>query len=627
MRCKIVCEQLNRLSDGERLPDVRRYLEVGWHCLSCVPCRATWRLLRQLRYSARHLTLPPPPAALKARLFTALPDLPPIHLLPESYKPETRKNAFPLTHRLIGGIVVTGVLCVGLLALPRSHGKLGLAAQVRVALQSINIYHLKGWKILDGKRVPWEVWRRQRPYLYMERLGGDVTFDDGQQRLRLIRANRTLGRARDILLRTAAQPDPGRVNAGTVTGEEMLQTSCFDPAWWRDNRKPTSETPDTLVFKESNGSSTTVDKHLFLPVQIEIAPVDGTVREWASFVQAKTAQFLRAEYDVPLPPSIARFRWPQAAQLIDCVDGFSPPSIPRENSVRKNGVTIHATPLQMDTQGNVLIAVRAWLGNVPINMTPSDLGIGMNVNIEPSVGTNAIDPPATYDERGHGYICSGVRGSPREQGIQLLRLIPVEPLAMEAPLPHTLTLAMYVSPAIFVKEPGEKLMFGRNLYREQMILTLPLPQPSREIDMTRYLKSDSDAERYLVADGHIVTERRPVKCTDAESRAKYYRDGFDARETSGPHRAKLLRAIFWQEKALSLVAPHTNWAQRLRLNLASDYYDALDKEHVQELCNEIIAECDNNPDLIKGTRENAENSLRSWMASLDRISLRHHDQR
>src|SRR5207249_7141590 len=121
--------------------------------------------------------------------------------------------------KLAGGIAVTTALTVLLPALSHSPASVR-AAQVQAALQQVNTWHLQGWKQLDGAQVPWEVWRRQTPYFYYDRIGGDITMDDGKQRLRLFRADPRLLRSRDILLRTATGPDQKDVNAESFDGEE-----------------------------------------------------------------------------------------------------------------------------------------------------------------------------------------------------------------------------------------------------------------------------------------------------------------------------------------------------------------------------------------------------------------------
>ena len=48
------------------------------------------------------------------------------------------------------------------------------------AIQRVNTWHLRGWRLHEGQRVPWEIWGRRSPFYYREQVGEEVTVDDGQ---------------------------------------------------------------------------------------------------------------------------------------------------------------------------------------------------------------------------------------------------------------------------------------------------------------------------------------------------------------------------------------------------------------------------------------------------------------
>ena len=67
-------------------------------------------------------------------------------------------------------------------------------AAIAAALGRVNTWHFSGWKLIDGKQVPWEVWGRRAPWLYYERVGDTMTWSDGKQRLRVFAPNPALNR-------------------------------------------------------------------------------------------------------------------------------------------------------------------------------------------------------------------------------------------------------------------------------------------------------------------------------------------------------------------------------------------------------------------------------------------------
>ena len=72
MLCETAREQLNTLSDGERLETVQQKILLWRHCARCPACRAARRQLKQMRQTARHLPALLP-ASLCGRILSQLP--------------------------------------------------------------------------------------------------------------------------------------------------------------------------------------------------------------------------------------------------------------------------------------------------------------------------------------------------------------------------------------------------------------------------------------------------------------------------------------------------------------------------------------------------------------------------
>ena len=196
MQCLEIQQQLNALCDGERLSPLGRY-RVGRHCLSCAECRATGRQLRQLRHVCQTLPSPPAPARLTESVPVVLPRCaPPVPALVPTRRPMQR----PMV-RIAG---VLALLLVGLTAVPWRRDR-PVGAAVEAAVKGANTWHLKGWKLRDGQRIPWEIWGRRTPFFYREQIGDELNFDDGSQRVRLVP---TGGAGKWTALRLASGPAP-----------------------------------------------------------------------------------------------------------------------------------------------------------------------------------------------------------------------------------------------------------------------------------------------------------------------------------------------------------------------------------------------------------------------------------
>jgi hypothetical protein len=301
MNCQSVRRQLNALIDGERDASAARVAALG-HCIHCAECRAAWRSLRTQRAVARSLPLTPAPDRLKERTMTNLP-------IPSAHRAALSRIA-PWLARATVGVALIVALAI---FLPGRGPRAIAAAEVAAAVQRANTWHLKGWKLRDGKRIPWEVWGRRQPFFYREQFGDNLVIDDGQQRLETLPAS---GPGRGMALRLPSGEAP------TDTWWSMLAAGN---GWLR--RQPWKETEELAIFRghDSAGATAgyageiggrewevagdsyyTIEKRTALPVRYEyrayrqdakFAPVPGSER---------LVETLDAKYDVPLPEAVTR---------------------------------------------------------------------------------------------------------------------------------------------------------------------------------------------------------------------------------------------------------------------------------------------------------------------------------
>ena len=183
MQCTEAREQLNRLCDGERLEGARVYFDVTRHCLACAECRAVWRLLKRQRRLTRYLPSLPLSPCLREKVTASLPptEAPPALVT----MCRARRGFRPSTAAIAAAVFVAAVLVA---VTPWKGGKTGAAA-VEAAVQSANTWHLVGWKLRGGQRIPWEIWGRRAPFFYREQIGDEETYvigDSGPRRISVL---------------------------------------------------------------------------------------------------------------------------------------------------------------------------------------------------------------------------------------------------------------------------------------------------------------------------------------------------------------------------------------------------------------------------------------------------------
>lgn len=561
MQCPEVQQSLNYLCDRERLSPAWLYLAIGRHWLTCADCRETWRRLRQLRQLSRQLPQPPVSPSLTERVLAALPEPAPA-TDPRRRDSGRRQTAVRVARAAVG----TGLVVVGLLVFPWNRDQ-PVGAAVEAAVQGANTWHLKGWKLRDGQRIPWEIWGRRTPFFYREQVGNDVNFDDGTQRVRLI----PIGGDRQVAL---------RLSSGEAPSDQWRQWLTMGAGW--RNFTVIKEARDQILLHGGLDGGMQgpysvardyfrVDKRTWLPLQWEYR------LSWSnSKAPEQVIDTLQAEYDVPLPAAVTTLRLPAGVRLIDALATPAAGELPTQNVQRAQGLTVQAEALALDPDGSILVRVRSWLGRMKLG----DQGTGTFNNVRTSLRYLTVDtgqPPPPVVETGYrteddqAYVPLPEQRLILANGDDLILLAPLEPRPAGAALPRSLTMEFEVTPQVATR--AGNTWSTAVLFFQEFTATLILPEQATPIRMDQFLPP-GDQHRVRSAPG---VKAATVAGNVARARAAAY--GIARRYE---------RAIYWQQQALAGVRPFTNDAQLRRLDLAQLHAEAGDRRRAAAMYQEVI---------------------------------------
>jgi hypothetical protein len=554
MQCQRVREELMVLTHRERLASARRYAEVWRHCLGCAACRGVWWRLKRDGRDARHLPALSVPLGLRARVMAALP----AEAAPAAAGPRAsaHRRVAPWMTKVSVGIGLT----VLLIALVPWKGGLRGGAAVEAAVQSANTWHLRGWKVVRGRQIPWEVWGRRTPFFYGEQLGDELNFDDGAQRVRTLPKD------------PAGNPRALRLPSGETPSDQWWASLAMGTGW-RKMIKPWRETRDTITWRGHDSgmqgpysqadSYWTVDRHTWLPIRYEYHV------GWADHSAPKqVTEVLAAEYDVALPDTVTVLRLPAGTLVIDTLREPGG-TVPSENVQRAHGVTLQVTPLALDPDGIVLAKVSCWLGNLKLGADGTETYAGVGTNVRYRTFRETQDT-AYHADDGTRYVDFRWPhvGLEFPNGDMLIVLAPLEPRPKDTPLPRSLTLHLEVGPQIATPSGS-----SAPLFTQEFVWTLPLPERSVPIRIDDYLPP-GQRERVRFAPG---ADDSTVEGNIASARAHQYelQNDFD-------------RAIYWAKQGLAAVDPFTNDAQNRRLHIAHLYDEARDFPQSAAMYREVI---------------------------------------
>lgn len=473
--------------------------------------------------------------------------------------------------KLAGGLAVTLVLTIGLLvAAPRANKALTPAEEVRTALQKINTWHLTGWTLVDGKRVPWEVWGRRTPFFYREQVGEDIVLDDGRQRVAIFAPHSERWRPDGVFLRAPSAPESQNVR---WSYERMVEH-------WKPEWKPWQQTTTEAVFNERDvnmdGPGTvsdclyTVNKRDWLPIQYELRKGNGKTRQ--------TTAFLRTEYNTPLPETA--LRPPQTMQGYRIYDTQKIPlNLPEENVVHKDGLTVQVKPLLLDKQGNLLLQVRGWFGDTLID---EQSPIRLYADVPRTMNGEELLPYPTTDDQSRPYTAvywSRMNYSKKQGEPQLIALTPLEPLEPNAPLPNSLSLFFNVSlttPSGMSKTMG---MTDDRLLQHNMTLTVQLPKPVESLEQSvRVYMNPNWREHLILLDG-----MDSLQANIYHARSLHYGFLIDHRQLKTP---RMQRYAYWLEKYIETGT--SSGVQMFRFRLAEHYRQLGQMERTRQILKDAI---------------------------------------
>lgn len=442
-----------------------------------------------------------------------------------------RKRTTAAVLRVAGGLATTVALVAGLLVYPRGTRPVNAVASVKEALGGVNTWHLKGWKMQNGKRVPWEVWGRREPFFYREQIGSDIVLDDGRQRVSIYGPSSERLQKGGVCLLHPSLRDEDNV---PWSYKEMV-------AKWRDMRQPWKQTAQGPVFNffgaNMDGYGINTDELYFvngrtlLPTRYE-----KWIYPRANKTARRTVAFLDAEYDRPLPTSAATTTAPPGYRVYDARKTMV--ALPQAGAVTVNGFSLQCQPLAMDKDGNILVRLHGWLGDTPIPAWRDD--IHFQATAQRWASETAIDPPVNHDERGRAY--AGVEWLPLtvrnpDPDTRLMIFTPREPFARGSALPRSLTAKFNASVGV-----GWGVL-GSSLLREDLTVSFPLPEAQGSLE---------DAiRRYTTPTGHPGAI---IPGSDANLEVAIYRgraDHYANRRFMKTITPEMQRYFYWMQRAIA----------------------------------------------------------------------------
>ncbi len=624
MRCDTVRAALLDFSNGEAGP-IRAWA-VHRHLAACAGCAEELTALQQFQVTLRRADLVPTEAV-------SVP-------VPTRRMPPRRAFAVAMAALLIGGLFLLPTLNQS-----RRNAQ-NPGAAIAAALGRVNTWHFSGWKLIDGRQVPWEVWGRRAPWLYYERVGDAITWSDGKQRLRVFAPNLALNRPHGLIIKTSGDQVSGDLGFledpayQSLVNSQQARTDFGDGA-----TKLYQQTLTVARFRRQDtaGVSSGVNANkLYVISKRDWLPTTYQ-RHFDSRTFARDTEYLSVHYDVDLPGAI--FSPPSADGGYSVVD-FTP------SAKRAGGFRVAAEPVGMDASGNVVIVARGWLGED--RLTP---GSPFSLNVQPYNGR--------FSGERHGqplkYLYATHSSLPPGKDIYM-PFAPLEPLETNA-LPDTFLLSLSASPEIQVRSSDLIYSDGsahpatrtESLISEQFHWQMALPKPDTHPQFSfpsaydlaeqrrayyflgddyRYAALKQVAPQLVDAgamnpdgsvgmvgkDGSVSVNMKSASAVDAAT--KRHSAIFKAAE-----RQFRARAVFWQQRKLELLpaggATHEERYENLLKHaydvelLADCYRKARDKAGRDRTLRMLIQECQTLPQRGGLLRRQAEWSLHTGQFSED----------
>ena len=413
MHCDTVRAALLDYSNTEIAP-IRAWA-IRRHLAACAGCAQELAALHQFTTALRRADLVPP---------LSVPVAVPVRRLP-------LRRAFAAAG--VALIVVALFLLPTLYQSRRNAQNPGAA--VAAALGRVNTWHFSGWKLIDGRQVPWEVWGRRLPWLYYERVGDTTTWSDGKQRLRVFAPNPALKRPYGLVVKTSVDQASGGLGfLGDPAYQSLVNMQRARADFGDGATKLYTQTSTLARFRSQDAAAGpisgvnanklyTISKRNWLPMTYQ--------RHFDSRTFARDTEYLGVRYDVNLPDAILL---PPSVSGYSVVDFTAP-------AKHADGFRVVAEPVGMDAAGNIVIVARGWLGGD--RLTP---GSTFSLDVQPYNGTFSAQRRGKMVK----YIYATNSSSPPGSDIYI-PFAPLEPSTVSGALPDVFSLSMTATPQILVR--------------------------------------------------------------------------------------------------------------------------------------------------------------------------------
>lgn len=574
MRCRIAHNLIARKYSQALTSEERERL--AQHLQGCPECQKEARSLQsvttQLRAAQSPMALS---AGLTDRVMAAVAATTPV-----SASSRRARHA-----RLLAGM--TGVAAIGLFLLPTSRSPQTMsAAAVRHALTKVNTWHLKGWKLENSQRIPWEIWGRRKPFFYREQIGADLVVDNGSTRVSLFAPyiQEAYRRPQGVALRMPSTPD-----RDNVRWSYKRMTEEWDRQDWTRARSPRGPIFNYMWVQGTPSGPQIEHDHLFAVDKRNGLPFQYEIQQ--GFFQRDTPRqtlaHLDMEYDVPLPEAVSELpSAPPGYQVMDVLTPSNPPESQTPLLTQK-GLTLQLTPLAVDIEGNVLVEARGWLGQTLLGAhSPIELSLSLFEQGRNGANARYVEHMNAYhDNRKRPYMETNwwtLNSAKADADSHLLLFTPITPLRPGDPPPAALTLALDARLTLPSRLQQTMDFNDAGIFRQDIAATLSLPEAGEPIERA--------AERYFIPNWRnrpsSLWDDESLETQKAEIRASYFTYAFPL--GSPQAKALLPRALAWHERAIACA--QTDLVQFYRQQLAELYLNLGNrkraKELLQDICNE-----------------------------------------
>ncbi len=503
MSCNTIRPYLLDFANHET--SVLRSWTIRRHLAACPKCATELTALQEFQTTLRRADLVPPETAT-----------PPLRL------PAPRRRAYAAASAaaLIGSLFLYPALH------PSRPNVQNPGAAIAAALGRVNTWHFIGWKQINGKRVPWEIWGRRKPFLYYERVGDTVTWDDGTLHLRVFPPSPALNRPVGLVIKNAAAtPETADADFEADPAYQCLVSDSQTPVNFSSDIRLYAQTSSAAKYRYQNyrGMSGinenklyTISKRDWLPIAYQLHFENPKI--------SRDTEYLKVHYGDDLPDEVVSAPAPAGYAVLDFTQPAKEAVNPVTHIAESHGFQVQVEPAGIDKEGNVLIVVRGWLGGNRLLQTTT-----FTLDASPFDKS----PTAKRGAQTLQYLYASNISVPPGDSLYL----PYMPLVVPRALPDTLALDLTASPQVrgqssdMIEGNGQlvPMTTTESLFTANFHWDLPLPAKPAT---TLLALVPPDQRQYLEAAGQIrpqVQQHFPERSFEfalAQQRRIYYYMGY-----------------------------------------------------------------------------------------------------